>query len=373
MAASANETLRDEEIAHQIDLQAYSNAVVRRIIGLLNRTDVDLLRQLGEALERLPASAFTVERLEQLLFSVRQLNLQAYQQVERELTDELRELARYEAGYQLGLFQSVLPPAVATRVGLAAVDIEQVYTAAFSRPFQGRLLREWSQTIEADRLTRIRDAVRIGYVEGQTTQQIIQRVRGTRAKGYSDGIIEIDRRNAEAVVRTAVSHVAGAARDRFYEQNEDLIKAVVWSATLDTRTSEGCRIRDGKRYEPVSHKPLGHKIPWAGGPGRLHWRCRSSSYPVTKSWRELGLDIDDLPPPARASMDGTVPGDTTFGDWLKRQSAARQDEIVGATRGKLMRQGDMPFDSLYTNRGQLLTLEELRKKNAEAFRRAGLD
>ncbi|MGT2493119.1 hypothetical protein ACU4GD_28060 [Cupriavidus basilensis] len=55
--------------------------------------------------------------------------------------------------------------------------------AALSRPFQGRLLKEWASNIEADRMVRIRDAIRIGFVEGQTTDQIIRRVRGTRAKG----------------------------------------------------------------------------------------------------------------------------------------------------------------------------------------------
>jgi len=279
-------------------------------------------------------------------------------------------LVEYEAGFQAQLFESTIPPQV--RFTFTRVAVDQVYGAAMARPFQGRLLKEWSQSIEADRMAKIRDAVRIGIVEGQTTQQIVQRVRGTRAKGYSDGIIEISRRNAEAVVRTAVSHVAGVTRDKFYEGNADLIKAVVWSATLDGRTSDACRIRDSKRYHPVTHKPIGHSVPWLGGPGRLHFRCRSSSVPITKSWREFGADIDEMDPGTRASMDGQVPADLAYGDWLQKQSAARQDQIVGPARGLLMRKGEMPFDSLYTNRGEFLTLEQLRERDAAAFARAGV-
>jgi hypothetical protein len=52
--------------------------------------------------------------------------------------------------------------------------------------------------------------------------------------------------------------------------------------------------------------------------------------------------------------------------------AARQDEIVGPTRGALMRSGKLPFDSLYTDRGEYLTLDQLRERNAAAFKRAGV-
>lgn len=97
---SVNEKLLDADTSHQIDLLQYANGVVQKMLALLNRVDSDLFRQLSDALERLPADSFTVERLEQLLFSVRALNLQAYQAIGRELSDELRGFVQYEAGYQ---------------------------------------------------------------------------------------------------------------------------------------------------------------------------------------------------------------------------------------------------------------------------------
>lgn len=370
---AVNDRLQDAAIGHAVDLQRYSTWLVQRIIGLLNRTDSDLFARLTAALASMPAESFTVDRLESLLFSVRQLNLQAYEQIGRELTRELMELAAYEANYQLQLFQSTIPAQVVASVGVAAVNVRQVEAAVLSRPFQGRLLREWSKSIETDRMTRIRDAIRIGYVEGETVDQIVRRVRGTRARGYADGIIEIDRRNAQSVVRTAVSHTAATARDAFYEENEDLIKALKWTATLDTRTTPICQVRDGKEYDPKTHRPIGHSVPWLGGPGKAHWGCRSVSVPVLKSWRELGIPIDEMSPSTRASMDGQVPADQTYGEWLQKQSAKRQDEIVGPARGALMRQGDLPFDKLFDSRGQYLTLDALRARDAAAFRQAGLE
>ena len=122
-----------------------------------------------------------------------------------------------------------------------------------------------------------------------------------------------------------------------------------------------CRVRDGLLYD-TKHKPLGHKIPWLDGPGRLHFNCRSVSVPVLKSWRELGIDADELPAGTRASMDGQVPADLTYAQWFAKQSAKRQDEIVGPTRGRLYRAGRVTFDRFSDDKGRWLTLEQLQDR-----------
>jgi len=371
--ATANDFLRDHVVGHAIDLTQYANGVVQRMIAVLNRADRDLFAQLTAALEQMDAASFTSERLEELLTSVRMLNRQAYLKIERELTAELRALADVEARFQYELFTEAMPPKVIANVTVATVSAEQVYAAALSRPFQGRLLREWASGIETDRMVRIRDAIRTGYVENQSIGEMVTRIRGTRAKNYSDGLVEIDRRNAEAVVRTAVSHTAGFTRDRFHEANADLIKAVQWLSTLDSRTTPICIIRDRKEYTNDSeHKPIGHKIPWLGGPGAAHWNCRSTSTPVLKSWRELGLNIDDFPESTRASMDGQVAAETTYPQWLERQNAGRQDDVLGPTRGALLRSGGLKVEQFFNDKGRFLTLNQLRERSPGAFRRAGV-
>jgi len=369
---TVNEALLDAAISHAVDSQHYSNGVLRRVIGLLNRADADLFAQLAVTLESMHADSFSVQRLEALLGSVRALNAEAYRQLERSLAKELQDFAAYEAQYQQRLFEVTIPTPVQAAVGVAAVNPQQVYAAAMSRPFQGRLLKEWASSIEAGRMTRIRDAIRMGYVEGQTTDQIIRRLRGTRAKGYADGIIEIDRRHAAAVVQTALSHMANFTRERVYDENRSLIKAIRWVSTLDNRTSDACRIRDGKEYEPETHKPIGHSIPWGAGPGKAHWNCRSTSVPITYSWRELGIDVDKIDPSTRASMDGQVPAEMSYGEWLAKQSAARQDEILGRTRGRLLREGGLKMEKFYNDKGRFLSLDELRQRDSAAFERAGL-
>jgi SPP1 gp7 family putative phage head morphogenesis protein len=363
---SVNEKILDASIAHQVDLQFYSNGVVNRIIAIINRTDADLFAQLQTALDRLPANSFTVDRLDAILSSLRALNAQVYATVSNELNSELKELAIYEASHQKQLFDNVLPVQVSTN----AVTIEQVYAAAMARPFQGKLLREWMQGLEIDKAVRIRDAIRMGYVENESISQIVKRIRGTKALNYQDGVMEITRRNAETVVRTAVSHMAGFTRDRFFDENSSVIKSLKWHATLDSRTSEPCRARDGKLYT-LNRKPIGHSLNWGSGPGRYHFNCRSVAVAVTKSWRELGIDADELPVGTRASMDGQVPADTTYAEWLGKRDAKFQDDVLGKTKAELFRAG-MPIERFENNKGKSYTLAQLRERDAYYFRKAGL-
>lgn len=353
--ATANEKILDGEIAHSVGLVRYSNSVVRKIIAILNRTDADLFAKLTDQLERLPQGA-SVARIDEQLKSIREMNAKAYQAVKDELDIELAALAAYELDYQLKLFDTAIPVAVA----FTRPDPRQVYAAAMARPFQGRLLREWMAGLETDKAARIRDAVRMGFIEGATIPQIVRSIRGTRALNYTDGIIEVNRRNAEAIVRTAVNHTANYARDSLYAENDDLIKGVMWVSTLDGRTSAICQARDGKVY-PLDKGP---KPP-------AHYNCRSSTTPILKTWRELGIDMDETNESTRASMDGQVPAKTTYQSWLKDKPAEFQDEVLGKTRAKLFRDG-LPLDRFVNDKGIQYNLEELKKRESSYFERAGL-
>ena len=352
-----NEDLLDRAVDSSVDFTRYNNGVVRRIIALLNRVDKDLFEQLTAALDRLPAESFTVDRLDALLQSARMLNESAYTALSNELGAELKDLVSFESSYQLSLFRNVLP----VQVVVAAVNVEQVYSAALARPMQGRLMSEWAKSIEADRMVRIRDALRMGYVENQTIGQMVTRLRGTRARGYEDGLLEIDRRNAAAVVRTATAHTANFTRQRFYEANSNLVKKWMFVATLDSRVTITCASLSGKVF----------KIGEGPQPPR-HWGCRSTSAPILPSWKELGIDLEELPPSTRSSMDGQIPEDITFSRWLRGKPASVQDDILGATRGKLFRANKIEVDRFTDNKGAVLTLEQLRKKHAEMFANAGL-
>lgn len=365
---SANDELLNLTLSHSVDLRRYSESVVYRMISVLNRSDSAIAAELLQKLADVSPSTFSMDRLESMLYSVRSMNREAYTLMERELSTELQDFTKYEVAYQ----QSMLTAVVPVQVHVAAVVADAVHAAAMARPFQGGLLKGFLSDMEDKKARLIRQAIADGFVQGKTTSQIVSEIRGTRAKGYSDGLIEITRRDAQAVVRTALAHTASFARDSFYDANADLVKGYMWLATLDLRTSSPCRARDHKQYNK-DRKPVGHTLPWGAGPGRFHWNCRSTSTPVLKSLSELlGVKVSEFTPSDRASMDGQVPASTDYGTWLKKQSAARQDEVLGPTRGKLLRSGELSMADMYSAKGSPLTLAQLREKYQSEFQRAGL-
>lgn len=361
MPQTVNDQLLHNAVSHAVDQRHYGNGVVRRMIAVLNKADKHIFAALNDALQRLPPESFTVQRLDTLLASVRALNAEAYNALGKELGNELKSLTEYETKYQADLFENVLQ----IQVSVASVTADSVYAAAMSRPFQvsksGAVpLNEYLQGLSYDRSAQVRDAIRVGYISGETTDQIIRRISGTKSLNYADGLMDISRRNAEGMVRTAISHTANFARQEFYKANNNLISGVMWVSTLDSRTSSICQSLDGKVF-PVDS---GKRPP-------AHINCRSTTSPVVKSWRQLGIDIPEFDKGTRASMDGQVPKDITYQDWLKNQSEARQDEILGVTKGKLFRAG-ATVDRFVDNKGRTLTIDQLRQKDEELFKKAGL-
>lgn len=366
--ATANEILQAEAIRHQLELQRYNNHAALKMVALLNRADADLVAQLYKVAEE-GRDNWTVERLDALLTQVRSINAAAYATVSHSLTTELVQFSAYEAGKQILMLRKAIPADALVQMVLNSVSGAQVHAAAMARPFQGRLLREWLQGLESDRAQKVRDAVRIGFTQSQTTEQIIRRIKGTKARNYADGLLEKPRKDLETVVRSAISHTAAYARNQTAQANADIVASVDWLSTLDGKTSEMCQIRDGLHYT-LEHKPIGHGVPWLAGPGNLHFNCRSTSTFTLKSAEQMRLD--GLKPGTRASMSGQVAADITYGDWLRSQPAHVQDDALGVTRGRLFRKGKLPLERFYNNKGQRLSLDELRSRDAEAFRLAGL-
>jgi SPP1 gp7 family putative phage head morphogenesis protein len=348
--ASANEKLLNKEISHAIDVLGYSNAITKKMITILNKADVDLFNRLTLELNRVVPSPEKLNRINALLKSVNNLNTTAYEKVSDQLKLDLNKFTKAELDYQENLISSVQP------VKVLPISAEATYAAAIATPFQGKFLDEFLSGMELQKANLIRDAVRIGFIESQTTGEIVNKIRGTRALNYTDGIMNITRSNAESVVLTAIAHTANVAQQALYDANEDIIKGYRYTATLDTRTTELCASRDGKYFKLGEPKPA---IP-------AHFRCRSRYVAVIKSFKELGLDVD-LPESTRASMDGQVPAKTSYQEWLKKQSVERQNEVLGVTKAKLFRDGNLSIDKFVSPAGHVYTLDELKIRNAKAF------
>lgn len=366
-----NDDIADALTRHQIGLQRLSNATVRKIIALLEQSD----ERIQARLMRSDMSAMNRQRQERLLADIREILDSVYQDATGQLQIDLEALADYEGDYQLDMFRAQIPAEV--DIGLTRPSANQIIAATNARPFQGRVLREWYKKLADDAKARFRTTIRMGIVEQRTNAQIVADLYGEDGVG---GAVNIDRRAATTVVRTAVNHTATVARERVYSSNSRLIKGVQWLSTLDLRTSERCRGADGAvawlQGYSRSDFPRGTRfladVPSFTNESRppAHYNCRSSTTPVLKSFQDLGLSGPDLSPTTRASMNGQVAADQTYSDWLRKQPADVQDEVLGKRKGALFRRGEITLDRFIAEDGDELTLDELRTRERAAWNRA---
>lgn len=357
MAQTVNEAILDAAIRHEVGLHRFSNSVVNKIISLLNKVDGEITTKLINSEANGSMTEVGRARLERILKAVRSIIQEGYAKVHPELQAQLLDLADYEVGYQ----QQSITTHVPVTIDLHTPPAEQLAAAVNAMPFQGALLSEWAKQLEDGAYRQVRNAIRMGFVQGETVDQMVRRLRGTKANKYKDGILEISRRDAEAVVRTAVNSVATRAREYFYDANTDIIKGVKWVSTLDNRTTPICRARDGKVYAVNT----GPRPP-------AHINCRSTTVPITRSWQDLGINADEMPAGTRSSMNGQVPAEMTYNDWLKTQPKSVVVDVLGPSRADLYLKGGLTMDRFVNDAGRTLTLDELRARDSAAFQKAGL-
>lgn len=342
--------LLDRTVRHQIDLHRYGNGVVRDIIALLNDADREMAEKIRKRGED---GTWTARRLKALLAEIKDLNDQAYWEAEKRMVKEMNRFAQDEAEATAETLASQFPASIA----IATPNVEQLAALVDKTPItvgpDRKLLLEEIFTGMADgKEEAIRGAVRLGVAEGETTDQIVRRLIGTRANRYTDGIIERHRRGAEAMVRTIVNHVSNQAVQATYGANQEVVKGWVFVSTLDSRTTVTCASLSGSEW-PIGKGPL---------PPR-HVNCRSFAAPKVATWKELGIPLEEMPPALRASKDGPVRADISFDDWLRDQPKEVQKDILGATRQKLFAEG-MKIDKFTDNKGVVYTLDELRERRA---------
>jgi len=347
-----NENLVDRAIRHQVFIQRYGTGLANRIVSELEKSEADLVRILTERLLTIqqrgfdtgPVTTRRLHRLQALIDETISLhNGAAYKQ----LTHELRDLARQEGAWQAGIATAEAPVAVEMLMPSASY-LNAVVT---SQPFRGKHLRTWFGDLTRRAKANIKASVTAGLIEGEGVEQIVRRIVGTRAQKYTDGILEATRTEARMVVRTAANHVSNAARAEVNKANEDIIKGEKIIATLDKRTSAICRVQDGRVY------PVGK-----GARPPFHPNCRSTVVPVMKSWKELGINLKEAPKGTRAAMGGEVPEDVTYPEWFKKQSAGTQREILGKSRYDKFKSGDITDIERFSDRtGKLYTLPQLAR------------
>jgi SPP1 gp7 family putative phage head morphogenesis protein len=349
--------LADVVTRQQVLLERLKAGEVKKIQPFLQKID----RELRDQLTREDITGYHRNRVERLLKGVDGMMAEVFGEYQAQTMNDLDALAEHSAQTEHATlqvlksempFEAVIPP------------MNQVLAAIRTNPLSvrgadgGKLLEPFLEDWSRAERSKITGAIRQGYFEGKTTDQIIRTVRGTKALQYKDGLLDVTYRNAQAIIHTAIQHVASTARMETLRENSDITEKYQWVSTLDSRTSTSCRSLDGQEFE------------YGKGPlPPIHIRCRSSYVPVLTdefSWLSEGA--------TRASKDGYVDQKETYYDWLKRQPDGFQDVALGKTRAKLFRDGGLTpeqFAKLNTGKNfKPMTLSEMREQNPAVFANA---
>ena len=374
MAHTANDAIRDELISHQIQLLRFSKGMSSRMVALLNRAEPELRARLGARLERIAALGFdpgpaTTRRLIKTSQLIAEINKPTFDEINRLVRRELVGLSIAETQFIAGVITKELPvifePTLPTPKDLRGI--------VFARPFEKRILRDWLGTYQLGDRRRMMSEIRQGLVFGENPTQIGRRIFGTRALGGTDGVREITRRGSQVLAQTATAAITNGVRTALYKANRRIIRREQYVATLDSRTTPICSSLDGDVF-PVGEGPM----------PPIHINCRSIRVPVIDG-RKLGRRPADrtterqlrgLRGNARSravdKLVGAVPAETTYTDFLRRSSTGFQNDVLGPTRGRLFRAGEIDLKGFVDNSGQRLTLRQLYDTEPGAFRRTGL-
>ncbi|MCM8534216.1 MAG: minor capsid protein [Lentisphaeraceae bacterium] len=343
----------------------FFDSAVRRqaLIERLKASETQEFFKSFKEIEKLLKSSFSELDSDLIDSNVKELN-KFIAQVNRDLREVLEP---YKQDYYNDLEELAEVTAVTTgsdlynNIGKAkAVNVLANGVAAsksFSTPMNpnGKLLKPFFDRMTNQEVLRVTDEVRKGYQQGRTNSEMVRSLVGTKARQYKDGVLDISKRNATALIRTSTQHVASVARIETFKNNTDIVSSYKIIATLDSRTSSQCRSLDNQVFE------------FGKGPiTPIHIGCRSTMTP------ELSDEFSFLSEGrTRSSNDGQISSKSSYYDWLKKQPKSTQLEVLGRDRFDLFNKKGMTaerFRSLQLDKSfQPLTLAEMKDIDSDAF------
>ena len=194
--------------------------------------------------------------------------------------------------------------------------------------------------------------VRDGLLTGEPTAQLARRLRDQLI--FEDGK-PFKPNQVTNLVRTSVQQVSNDAAQAVYENNQDLTKKYKWVATLDSRTAPECRVLDQQVFK------------YGEGPTPpQHFGCRCRTV-AELDYEGLGITPPKTPLGKRAAEGGSVPAGTSYGKWLKDQSASYKAKSLGKNKVKYFNSlskkygPDQALKKLVREDGSSKTLKQLQK------------
>jgi len=348
---------------HQVYLEGLKTHEVKKTQKFLK--DIDNI--VSAKLAGKDITSYSKKRLNTLLKSVRADLKIVSNNYSDMVAGESVDIAKYERDFEIKSLNKVVA------YDFVVPTSSQLRTAIFDNPLtmsgadNGKMLKPFLKGMSDRSMEQVAGVIQSGYYQGETTDQILRAIKGTRAAKYTDGTLHQINRAMAVATRTAVQHASVQAREQVWDDNSDIVKGVKWVSTLDGRTTAICRSLDGKEF-PVNK---GLRPP-------AHPNCRSTMVAVLDS-RFDALEKDATRKARSTNAQGksvvkSVPANETYYTWLKRQPKGFQASVIGENRAKLLRNGGMSadrFSELQLNKEfKERTLADMYKLEPLAFEKA---
>ena len=237
--------------------------------------------------------------------------LEAARATSQTLTPGARLAVENAASSQEELITSQLPHGL--DVGFRRPDPEAL-KAIVERATQQITVRTYYLSREA--VTAMTRALRLGISGGLNPREAARRMVADVEGIFNGGITR-----ALVIARTEMLDAHRAAARAVDLANRDVLAGWQWYAKLDSRTCPSCIAQHGTLHDIDEPGPLDHH------------QGRCTRLPKTKTWRELGFDINE---PSGLDFESGP-------DWFNRQPEETQRDILGPKRYEAWRAGGYPF------------------------------
>jgi hypothetical protein len=233
------------------------------------------------------------------------------------ITDGVGQVTSASVTAQAAIAGSQLPAA-----GYPLVDVnDRVITAIVDRTAQQITAR--TRPLAQAGQAAVRRALVVGAARADNPTKVARDMVSLARQGG----VDIPVRRAEAIARTELNDAARAASRTWGQANADTLQGWEWLSSRSETTCPACWGKDGTLHELDESGPDGHP------------NCTCTRLLRTKTWRELGLDLDEPAGLERLSAE----------DQFRGLTPAKQLQIMGPGRLAALNDG-APWSSLAVER-----------------------
>lgn len=276
------ERIRLARIAQwQDQLDGFADEALKPLLKSVDQAQWEITAALAQWAEAPTPTGWSEARSEAMLDELGAMS----QGIQNRISGSVAEMAGHAGSASLNAHSKFLSwDGRAPAFNPVAMTAAQVAQLAVETPVGGRLLQDWiGRTFDQNLVSGIKQEITTGMLKGKGYPALVSRI----AEGW-----EMTRTEAVTLARTYVQSANVGAMQAVYRQNQDIAKGWKWCAAMEIGGKAGggtclrCAALDGNEYMWGEPSP---EIP-------LHPRCRCVALPLTKTWRELGLDVDEMEP-----------------------------------------------------------------------------